>query len=386
MNRTNVTYRPLGEFIKLVDERNKDLKVKNLQGLSIEKKFIPSIANTIGTDMSTYRVVKPRQFAYGPVTSRNGDKVTVALYKGEESAIISQAYLVFEITDFNQLLPEYLMMWFLRPEFDRYARFHSHGSAREIFDWDELCATQIPVPPIEEQRRIVEQYNAVQRRIDIQTKLITKLQDTAQALYKKTFVDGIDKDHLPEGWRMGTILEFCKKMTSGGTPNRGCNEYWNNRDYRWLKTGEVHNNVVLDTEEYISQKGLEESSAKLIPQGSVTLAMYCANGVTGGQVAYLACDTTTNQACCNMICKTKFDSAFLYFHLIYFQSVIKRNANGAAQENLNQELIANQPILLFDDDSKKQPFEIILNQLVAAHKEISKLKELQTIILSKMGS
>lgn len=223
MNRTNITYRPLGEFIKLVDERNKDLKVKNLQGLSIEKKFIPSIANTIGTDMSTYRVVKPRQFAYGPVTSRNGDKVTVALYKGEESAIISYAYLVFEITDFNQLLPEYLMMWFLRPEFDRYARFHSHGSAREIFDWDELCATQIPVPPIEEQHRIVEQYNAVQRRIEIQTKLITKLQDTAQALYRKMFVDGIDKNHLPEGWRVGTLGEIAQ-ISSGKTCSNKTNE------------------------------------------------------------------------------------------------------------------------------------------------------------------
>lgn len=385
MNNNNTTYHPLGDYIRPVDVRNRDLKVTKLLGLSIEKCFIPSIANTIGTDMSTYKVVMPGQFAYGPVTSRNGDKITIALYTGDEPAIISQAYVVFEIVDREKLLPEYLMMWFRRPEFDRYARYHSHGSAREIFDWAEMCATMVPVPPISEQRAVVADYEAVARRIAVAKRTIATLQATAQTLYRKMFVDGIDKENLPEGWRWGTIKDYCQKMTSGGTPNRGCDEYWNSKDYRWLKTGEVHNNVVLDTEEHISEKGFNESSAKLIPKGSITLAMYCANGVTGGQVAYLNCDTTTNQACCNMICKSNLDSAFLYFHLIYYQSVIKRNANGAAQENLSQELIANQPILLFDDNNCKQPFATILDNLVVCYKEIEKLTEIQTIILSGMG-
>ena len=127
-------YKRLGNYIREVNVRNRDLKVTNLLGVSISKEFMPSIANTIGTDMSTYKIVKRGQFAYGPVTSRNGDKVSIALLDGYDDAIISQAYTVFEVTDHELLLPEYLRMWFRRPEFDRYARFHSHGSAREIFD------------------------------------------------------------------------------------------------------------------------------------------------------------------------------------------------------------------------------------------------------------
>ena len=133
------TYKRLGDYIREVNVRNRELMVTNLLGVSISKEFMPSIANTIGTDMSTYKIVERGQFAYGPVTSRNGDKVSIALLDGYDDAIISQAYTVFEVIDHEQLLPEYLMMWFRRPEFDRYARFHSHGSAREIFDWDELC-------------------------------------------------------------------------------------------------------------------------------------------------------------------------------------------------------------------------------------------------------
>ena len=398
MANPNTTYHPLGDYIRPVDVRNRDLKVTKLLGLSIEKCFIPSIANTIGTDMSTYKIVQPRQFAYGPVTSRNGDKITIALYTGDEPAIISQAYVVFEIMDAgvpvethgraslpdapSQLLPEYLMMWFRRPEFDRYARYHSHGSAREIFDWDEMCATKIPVPPIAEQRAIVAEYEAVQNRIMVAKRMIATLQDTAQTLYRKTFVDGIDKENLPEGWRWGTIKDYCKKITSGGTPNRGCDEYWNSNDYPWLKSGEVQNNVIVNIEEYISTKGLENSSAKLIPAGTVVMAMY---GATAAQVAYLTCETTTNQACCNMICNDKKEAAFLYFHLLFNQEEIKRLANGGAQENLSQELIAAQPIILFNDDKIIQPFETILDNLVVCYKEIEKLTEIQSLLLARMG-
>ena len=159
-------YRKLGDFIRIVDERNKDNSIGRLLGVSIEKKFIESIANTIGTDMSVYKIVKQNQFAYGPVTSRNGDKISIALLK-EEKCIISSSYTVFEIIDKEKLMPEYLMLWFKRPEFDRYARFHSHGSAREIFDWEEMCNVELPVPEIKEQKKIVNAYNAIERRISV---------------------------------------------------------------------------------------------------------------------------------------------------------------------------------------------------------------------------
>lgn len=201
-------YKRLGDYIRQVDVRNRDLSVQNLLGLSISKQFIPSIANTIGTDMANYKIVKPRQFGYVPVTSRNGDKITVALYEGHEPCIISQAYIVFEVQDTKELLPEYLMMWFRRPEFDRYARFKSHGSAREVFEWEEMCEVMLPVPSIEEQRKIVAEYQAVERRIENNRQLIAALEDTAKTIYRKMFVDNIDPNNLPQGWRMGKLRDL----------------------------------------------------------------------------------------------------------------------------------------------------------------------------------
>lgn len=181
-------YKKLGQFIKEVSVKNKDLSVELLLGVSITKQFIPSIANTVGTDMSKYKVVKHHQFAYGPVTSRNGEKISVALL-GEEKCIVSTSYTVFEIVDTELLDPEYLMMWFRRSEFDRYARYMSHGTVRELFGWQEMCDVELPVPSIEKQREIVREYNVVNDRIALNEQLTQKLEDTAQALYKQWFVD-----------------------------------------------------------------------------------------------------------------------------------------------------------------------------------------------------
>ena len=164
------TYSLLRKYIQQVDERNKTLEIDKLLGVSIGKKFIPSIANTVGTDFSSYKIVRRGQFAYGPVTSRNGEKVSIALLE-EDDCIISSSYTVFEITDTNKLMPEYLMLWFMRPEFDRYARFKSHGSVREIFDWEQLCNVELPVPPIEKQRNIVKAYKTITDRIALKQRI-----------------------------------------------------------------------------------------------------------------------------------------------------------------------------------------------------------------------
>lgn len=208
-------HQPLSNFICAVDVRNSSGAVTRLLGVSVNKCFIPSVANTIGTDMTKYKVVKKGQFVYVPVTSRNGEKITVALLE-EAECIVSQAYTVFELTEGAGLLSEYLMLWFLRPEFDRYARFHSHGSAREVFDWVTLCATLIPVPPIAEQERIVSQFATIEERMRQCRERIALLGRTATALYRKTFVEGIDRNHLPDGWRVGTLGEV-GKVSSGKT-------------------------------------------------------------------------------------------------------------------------------------------------------------------------
>lgn len=164
-------YRLLGDFIRQVDVRNTDGKEENLLGVSVQKMFIPSIANTVGTDFTKYKVVKRGQFTYIPDTSRRGDKIGIALLTDYDEGLVSNIYTVFEVKDENELLPEYLMLWFSRPEFDRYARFKSHGSVREILDWDEMCKVELPVPSIEKQRSIVKAYNTITDRIELKRKI-----------------------------------------------------------------------------------------------------------------------------------------------------------------------------------------------------------------------
>lgn len=174
-------YKILGNYIRLVDERNKDLSITKLLGVSINKKFISSIANIVGTDLSNYKVVRKGQFAYGPVTSRNGDKISIA-YLDENDCIISSSYTVFEVVDKEKLNPEYLMLWFSRSEFDRYARYKSHGSVREIFDWDELCMVELQVPEIEKQKNIVKAYKTITDRIALKQRINDNLAEIEQAL------------------------------------------------------------------------------------------------------------------------------------------------------------------------------------------------------------
>ena len=401
------SYKKLGNYIQIVNDRDADKTVDRLLGVSIRKVLMPSIANIIGTDMSTYKIIQRNQFAYGPVTSRNGDKISVALLEEYDKAIVSQAYTVFEVIDKNELLPEYLMMWFRRPEFDRYARFKSHGSAREIFDWAEMCDTELPIPSIEKQLEIVREYNVIQNRITLNNQLISKLEETAQAIYKQWFLDfefpdenglpymsnggemvwceELEKE-IPVGWEVKSVKDFSSEMKSGSTPSRDENEYWNSTDYPWLKTGELKNSVVIDAEEYISQKGLNESSAKLLPVNSVLIAMY-GEGKTKGQVGYLKIEAATNQACCAIICENEIKATFLYYHLRINRDEIVSIAIGGAQPNLSKNII--EELRLIEPTKvimEKHPFVEIMKLKESYTFEIKSLMDLQNILLSKMAT
>ena len=182
-------YKQLGQFIRQVDVRNSEGKEENLLGVSVQKKFIPSIANTVGTDFKKYKVVKKGQFTYIPDTSRRGDKIGIALLEDYEEGLVRNVYTVFEIIDEKQLIPEYLMLWFSRPEFDRYARFKSHGSVREVMDWDEMCKVELPVPPYEKQKEIVDGYKAITERIALKQKINDNLANTEQAILVETVIN-----------------------------------------------------------------------------------------------------------------------------------------------------------------------------------------------------
>ena len=348
----------LGDYIREVDVRNRDLEVTKLLGVSISKEFMPSIANTIGTDMSSYKIVEPRQFAYGPVTSRNGDKVSIALYKDDEKAIVSQAYTIFEVKNKQELLPEYLMMWFRRPEFDRYARFKSHGSAREIFSWEEMCDVELPVPPIEQQQKIVSEYEAITHRIRLNEQIIAKLEETAQALYRKMFVNGIDKENLPEGWRMGTLGEIsdfkngkATKLSNGIIP-----VYGGNGIVGYTETSNAENVIV------IGRVGINCGNALLEPN---------------------KCWVNDNA----MMAIPKSDS--IYFLYLLIKSLdLNGQSEGSGQPLLTQVILTQQDCLIpslhamrmFNSQAKTLAMNVFIRQ-----SEIVDLNELQSLLLAKMG-
>jgi type I restriction enzyme S subunit len=180
-------YRRIEDFIQLVDERNKDLKIDRLLGLSITKEFIPSVANTVGANMKNYKIIRKNQFACSIMQVRRDKKMPVAILKDYDEAIISQAYPVFRVVDETKLLPDYLMMWMRREEFDREACFLAVGGVRGSLEWEDFLNMELPVPPIEKQREIVAEYNTVVDRIELNEQINQKLEETAKAIYRYWF-------------------------------------------------------------------------------------------------------------------------------------------------------------------------------------------------------
>ena len=176
----------IGEFIEMCDERNSEgiYTLKNLRGVSIEKKFIDTKADMAGVSLAPYIVVKPDYFVFVPVTSRNGEKITLAINDSKDTYIVSSAYTVFKVQDTNKLLPEYLFMFFNRPEFDRYSRFNSWGSAREVFTMDDMNNVAIPIPDISVQREIVNIHKCYIERQRIAEALKEQLKNICPVLIR----------------------------------------------------------------------------------------------------------------------------------------------------------------------------------------------------------
>jgi type I restriction enzyme S subunit len=227
-------YKRIGDFIQLVDERNSDLQITKLLGLTINKVFIPSVANIIGTNMKNYKIVRKNQFACSTMQVRRDKKMPVALLKEFDEAIISPAYPVFEVRDISELLPEYLMMWFSRAEFDREACFHAVGGVRGSLEWEDFLNMKLPVPTIKKQQAIVKEYQTITNRITLNEQLNEKLEATAQTLYKHWFVDfefpneqglpyqsnggemvwneDLEKD-VPVGWEVGKLGDLIESAS-----------------------------------------------------------------------------------------------------------------------------------------------------------------------------
>ena len=217
-------YKRLGDYIREVNVRNRDLKVTKPMGINIDKRFMPSVANVIGTDLSTYKLVSRMQFACNLMHVGRDEKIPMAMLTENKPIIVSPAYFVLEVIEPNVLLPEYLMMWFRRKEFDRNAWFYTDADVRGGMSKDALLDMRLPIPSITRQREIVSEYETLTNRIRLNNQMIQHLEATAQALYRKTFVGNIDKENLPEGWRIGMLTDIatylngtaCQKYETDG--------------------------------------------------------------------------------------------------------------------------------------------------------------------------
>lgn len=281
-------YRPLGELIKLIDERNSHLVTTRLLGINIDKFFMPSVANVIGTDLSRYKLLRKGLFACNPMHVGRDERLPVALFQEEQPAIVSPAYFMFEVLDSGILDEEYLMLWFRRAEFDRKCWFHTDGSVRGGLTWDDFCRMQVRVPDLEEQKKIVHAYKVIEDRINLKKRINENLTEQIVLLYKQRFP-------LSENPSLNaTISDYCDKIYSGGTPLTTEETFWGGK-YNWLSSGETSQDYIISTEKTITDDGINNSTTKLAEKGTVVIAS-AGQGITRGQTSLLFIDTYINQS------------------------------------------------------------------------------------------
>lgn len=407
-------YKKLGPFIRVVDIRNKENRKDNLLGVSTQKIFIDSVANTVGTDFKKYKVVKKHQFTYVPDTSRRGDKMGIAMLESLDQALVSQAYTVFEVKDSNQLDPEYLMMWFRRPEFDRYARFKSHGSVREIFDWQEMCDVELPVPSIEKQLEIVREYNVVNDRIVLNEQITQKLEDTAQALYKQWFVDfefpiskeyaesigkpelegkpykssggemAIDTNdsHYPVIWENVTLGELVE-IKRGASP-RPIQDFLKDSGVPWVKISDASESptkYIMSTKQFVSLDGAKKS--RPVSKGDLIVS----NSATPGVPMFMDIEACVHDGWLIFDDYQGISKEFLYYLILNRRQELLTSANGSIFKNLKTDILKSLSVLKVDNDFMEEItglFVVINNSIYRNAKEHDLLIGLKEVVLARM--
>lgn len=383
----SANYKKLGDYITQRREKNTAINLP-ICGVCREGLIPPKQQDA---DISLYNVFYKNDFIFNPARMELN---SITLNTEYDKAICSSLYEIFYINDTSKLLPEFLFVQLKTDNFVRFCEFQGQGSVREYCRFANISEYPVIVPDLKVQKKIVNTYNTITKRIQLKQKINENLEKTAISILNKkigqtVFSNSTEKEieekknSLPQGWKLITISEYCSKMESGSTPSRTENEYWINGNIPWLKSGEVHNNITFETEEYITEKGLKETSTKLLPVDTVLMAMY---GVTAGEVGYLNIPATTNQAICGMICKNKIEAAYLYFALIQNQKMISQMSNGGAQNNLSKAFIENMFIVVPKEDVlQKLKINVVLQHFILTSKEIKKLNKMKQLIVSKLS-
>lgn len=372
-------YKRLGQYIRQVDVRNTEGKEENLLGVSVQKKFIPSIANTVGTDFRKYKVVKKGQFTYIPDTSRRGDKIGIALLENYEEGLVSNVYTVFEVIDKKQLIPQYLMLWFSRPEFDRFARFKSHGSVREVMDWDEMCNVELPVPTYEEQLRIVESYKTITDRIALKQQINDNL-DAQMRAYFKEFIG------QSEPVSVGKLKDYCSMQY--GYTETATNEPIGSK---FLRITDI-------AQSYIDWSAVpycpitdDNHQKYVLSEGDVVIAR---TGATVGVAKMLGKNIPDAVFASFLVRIRPNDDDYKYFFGLTitskeFLEFVQTNAGGSAQPQANPPLLGEYDISLPDKENLigfNQRIACFLNIIENNEMEITKLNEVKTSMIEMLSS
>ena len=372
-------YKRLGQYIRQVDVRNTEGKEENLLGVSVQKKFIPSIANTVGTDFTKYKVVKKGQFTYIPDTSRRGDKIGIALLEDYEEGLVSNVYTVFEVIDEKQLIPQYLMLWFSRPEFDRFARFKSHGSVREVMDWDEMCNVELPVPTYEEQIRIVESYKTITDRIALKQQINDNL-DAQMRAYFKEFIG------QSETVSVGKLKDYCSMQY--GYTETATNEPIGSK---FLRITDI-------AQSYIDWSAVpycpitdDNHQKYVLSEGDVVIAR---TGATVGVAKMLGKNIPDAVFASFLVRIRPNDDDYKYFFGLTitskeFLEFVQTNAGGSAQPQANPPLLGEYDISLPDKENLigfNQRIACFLNIIENNEMEITKLNEVKTSMIEMLSS
>ncbi len=390
-------YKRLGDFIKEVKVRNTALKAEKLLGINIDKFFMPSVANVIGTDMSVYKIVKKNQFACNRMHVGRDYRLPISMSISDEEFMISPAYDVFEITDTSILYPEYLMMWFTRREFDRNAWFYTDADVRGGLHWKALCDMQMPIPSIAKQKEIVKEYNVIQNRIALNKQLIQKLEETAQAIYKQWFVDfefpnengkgyksgggemvfneELERE-VPEGWKVGK-LEDVTKIIMGQSPL--------GESYNMDGIGTPLINGPVEFGDYFTNKSKWTTSVtKLSEVGDLII---CVRGSTTGRFVKSDGNYCLGRGVCSF--RAKHSQSFV--DLLYSNIINKllSYTTGSTFPNWDGQTLSNFQIIV-PIDSIIRLFEkkasIIFRHIEYLSSEIVIIDKMKNLLLSKLAT
>lgn len=370
-------YISIGEIVERVDARNSTANVDLLLGVSIEKCFIKSVANTIGTDLRNYKLIHKDDFAVSLMQVSRDAKIPIACLKEYDVAIMSPAYSIFRVKDKSVVLPDYLDLWFKRPEFDREAAFIAVGGVRGSMPWEEFCRIKVKVPPLEEQVRVIHQYAAITDRITLKKKINDNLVNTTDTIFFKMFLE-----RKPDATISFTDVV---QLMGGGTPKTEEDSFWDGNVLFFTPKDVSHSPFCISTEKHLTIEGLNNCSSRLYPP--FTTFVTCRGTV--GNLSMAGVSMAMNQSCYALKGKNDFPPLFVYSFTRYVIATMKKKASGAVFSALVTRDFEMEKVFEPNIDDAilfQKRVEPLFTQVLANTNEIQQLGDLQNALLTQLSS